>query len=44
MDFKNEINEDENLYYNSLVKYKEEEEYQAKQLYLFLLDQSYSMT
>ena len=44
MDFKNEINEDENLYYSSLLKNKEKEEYQTKQLYLFLLDQSYSMT
>ena len=43
MDFKNEINEDENLYYSSLLKNKEKEEYQTKQLYLFLLDQSYSM-
>ena len=46
-EFKNEIDEDENLDYHSLVKYKEEKEEekdQQNQCYIFLLDQSGSMS
>ena len=45
-EFKNEIDEDENLDYNSLVEIKEEVEENEKpnQCYIFLLDQSGSMS
>ena len=46
-EFKNEIDEDENLDYNSLVKIKDEEEEEKekpKECYIFLLDQSGSMS
>ena len=45
-EFKNEIDEDENLDYNSLIEIKEEieENEKPKQCYIFLLDQSGSMS
>ena len=41
---KDSIDEDENLNYYSLVKNKEEENQKQKECYIFLLDQSGSMS
>ena len=42
-EFKDEIDDDENLNYFSLLKRKDEEEKKVKECYIFLLDQSGSM-
>ena len=43
-EFKDEIDEDENLNYSSLIKNKEKENQKQKECYIFLLDQSGSMS